>query len=198
MQDAAHCDLERFYGIEFSRHRFDFFAHREVSAIRMMENKRADARLRLHHHSLGEMNADFFRMQQLPDALLIVHVGARAVAKTITLAAIFRSESLLHRHRGRIRESPFFANPAMEPFGACLRGLSCERLRGVSFEIFASNFRFFHTLAHIFARCHHEMNDVIAASLFGVENVIAEAEAIGFRLAAEAERMNWSGSTWRI
>ena len=40
----------------------------------MMEDHRADAGLRLHHHAFGQLHADFLGLQQLPDALLIVQV----------------------------------------------------------------------------------------------------------------------------
>ncbi len=39
----------------------------EIGAIGMMEHQRADARLRIHHHSFGQAHADFVGVEQLPD-----------------------------------------------------------------------------------------------------------------------------------
>src|SRR2546427_463826 len=84
--------------------RFRGFARREVHAVRVMEYQRAHARLRLHHHAFGEFHPDIFRMQQFPDAELVVEVRASRVAETVAFPSIARRKPLLHGHRGRIRK----------------------------------------------------------------------------------------------
>jgi hypothetical protein len=38
-------------------------AHRKITAIRVVKRERADAGLRIHHHSLSELHTDIFRPQ---------------------------------------------------------------------------------------------------------------------------------------
>src|ERR1700734_3111543 len=77
-------------------------ADREIRAIRMLEHERTDTGLRIHHESLGQLDANFFGPQQLPNRSLIVEVRARRITKTVALAPIARSKSLRHRHFRRI------------------------------------------------------------------------------------------------
>src|SRR5579859_8272125 len=73
-----------------NQHFFGFFARREIGAIRVVKYQRADARLGLHHHALGELYADFVRLQQFPDALLIVQIRTSGIPKAVALAAVTR------------------------------------------------------------------------------------------------------------
>ena len=54
----------------------------------MMENQRADARFRIHHESFRQLNANFFRLQQLPESYLIFEIRTGRVAKAVALPAI--------------------------------------------------------------------------------------------------------------
>ena len=51
-------------------------------------------------------------------ALLIVQIRARRIAEAVALAAIRRSEALVHGHGGRIGKAPVFADAAMQPLRA--------------------------------------------------------------------------------
>src|SRR5208282_3847878 len=60
----------------------------------------------------------------------------------------------------------------------------------MSHEELAALLRFFRARAHTFAGGDHENAEMVAAAVVGVENVIAEAKAVGFRLPSELECMN--------
>src|SRR5207249_4381637 len=120
---------------DLNQHFFRFFTRSEVGAVRMVEYERANARLGLHHHALGELYADFVRLQQFPDALLIIQIGTCRIPKAVALAAIARSEALLHGHGGRVGEAPVLTDAAVQPLGAALGSLDGQRLQGVRFEI---------------------------------------------------------------
>src|SRR5258708_13842905 len=81
------------------------FAHREIDTVRMMENQRAHAGFRIHHDTLGQLHADLFRLEELPDRDLVFQIGARGVAKAVPLAAVARSKSLRHSQLLLIREA---------------------------------------------------------------------------------------------
>src|SRR5580693_2253738 len=78
----------------------------------MMEDEGADAGFRVHHHAFGEVDADFLRTQEEPDAGLIFEIGASWIAKAVTLATVARSEAVGHGERWRIGEAPIFADSA--------------------------------------------------------------------------------------
>src|SRR5579862_453757 len=62
---------------------FRDFARSEVSAVRVMEDQRAHAGLRFHHHAFREMDADIIWPEQLPNPLLIIQIGARRIAEAV-------------------------------------------------------------------------------------------------------------------
>ena len=73
------------------------------------------------------------------------------------------------------------------PIGGAFRGFDGERLDAVGFDEFASLLECLGTLADTLARGDDEHRQVVAAAVFGVENVIAEAQAVFAALAAEME-----------
>src|SRR5580704_3953258 len=77
-----------FAGARNLRNVFACIPHGEVRAIRMMKHQRADARLRIHHEALGELHADLFRFQELPNPSLVFQCGARGIAEAVTLPSI--------------------------------------------------------------------------------------------------------------
>src|SRR5262249_29319563 len=104
--------------------------------------------------------------------------------------AILRSEAIMHRRRGRIREAPVFTDAAVQPFRRALRGLGGGRLNRDRLEVLALLLPLFGALADALAGVDDEQRDVIAAGLLGIENVVAEAEAIILALATEAKRVH--------
>ena len=64
--------------------------------------------------------------------------GTGRIAEAVALAAIPRSEALLHGHVGGIGETPVFANAAMQPFGAGFGGFDRQGLQRVRQEEFAA------------------------------------------------------------
>ena len=95
----------------------------------MVEYQRADAGFGFHHHALGEVHAGLFRPQQLEEALLIVQVGTRRVAKAVALAVILRGEAIVHGHRGRVGEAPIFADAPVQPLRRGLGGFEAWALK---------------------------------------------------------------------
>src|SRR5579885_3339140 len=154
-----------------------------------MEDQSADARFRFHHHAFRELNTDLFRVDQLPDALLVVEVGAGRVTEAVALAAIAGSEALLHGHRGRVGKAPVFANAAMQPFRAAFGGFDSERLQPMGEEVFAALLHLLGALAHAGAGGNDEDSEMIPAAILLRQDVIAEAESVGAGLAAEVESM---------
>ena len=122
-------------------------AHGKIGAVGMMEHKRADAGLGIHHHSFRQIHADFLRPQQHPEARLVFEIRACGIAKTVALAAIARGEAVGHGHRWRIRETPIFADAAMQPFGAGLGGFERQCLQTVRKKIVPRGLRVFGLLA---------------------------------------------------
>ena len=116
------------------RNRWPRLLGREVGAIGMVEHQGADAGFRLHHHAFGEAHADFLGAQQLPDALLVVQVGAGGIAEAVALAAVAGGEAVVHGEGGRIGEAPILADAAVQPFGGGFGGFDGQRLDGVGFE----------------------------------------------------------------
>ena len=57
------------------------------------------------------------------------------------------------------------------------------------FEEFAALLGFFGLLADALARGDDEQRQVIAAAFLGIQDVVAQAQAVGFRLPAEVEGM---------
>src|SRR5262249_39122217 len=161
-----------------------------IHAIRMVKDQRTHARLRLHHHAFGQTHADLLWMQQLPDPLLIVKVLTRAVSEAVPLATIARGKALLHRHRRRIRKAPVLANATVQPFGGRLGSLDGQSLESVGFEILSGILRRFRSLTNVLAGGRNKDGDVIAAALFGVKNIITQAEAILPQLPPKVKSMN--------
>src|SRR6267154_2732393 len=151
----------------------------------MMEHHRADASFRVHHHPFGQLHSDFFLLQKLPEADLVVEVGASRIAKAVAFPAITRSETLRHRKFGRIGETPVFADPTMQPFSTSFRGLDSERLQPVRFEVVPLVFCLFAALANAFTRGNHKKSHVVALSVLWCEHVIAEAKKIAGSLPLE-------------
>jgi len=112
-----------------------------------MEDEGADAGFRVHHHAFGEVDADFLRTQEEPDAGLIFEIGASWIAKAVTLATVARSEAVGHGERWRIGEAPIFADSAMQPFGAGFGCFNRQRLKAVRKKIAAGGFCCFGAVA---------------------------------------------------
>ncbi len=127
--------------------RLGLVADGEICAIGMVKDERADAGFGVHHHAFGEMHADFFGTQEHPDAGLVVEIGAGGIAEAVAFAAIARSKTVGHGHRGRIGEAPIFADAAMQPFSAGFGGFDGESLEAVGEKITAGGFGFFGAFA---------------------------------------------------
>ena len=97
----------------------------------MVEDEGGDGGLRLHHHPFGELDADFFRVDQFPDSLLVVEIRAGGVAETVALSPILGGKSFFHCHLGGIGEPPILADSSMEPFRRRLRRFNRQCLEGV-------------------------------------------------------------------
>src|SRR5260370_32987960 len=71
--------------------RFRSIADAEVRAVRMMKSQGADTGFRFHHHPSGQLHADFFRLEKLPEANLTCKVGAIGMAKPVRPPAMGHS-----------------------------------------------------------------------------------------------------------
>src|SRR5215467_16212665 len=114
------------------------------------------------------MDADLFRAQELPHALLALHVRARRITEAVALAPISRGKPLLHRHGGGIGEAPIFANAPVQPFRSALGRLRGQRLDRDRLEELALLLPLLGPLPDALARIHDEQRDMVAASLLGV------------------------------
>src|SRR6266545_2832427 len=80
--------------------------HPEIPRIRMVEHERRDARLGVHHVSLGELDADLLRPQSVEQLPLEREVGTGRIAEAVALAAVAGGELVLRGEVGRVREPP--------------------------------------------------------------------------------------------
>src|SRR5262249_50238394 len=128
----------------------------KITAIGMMEDQRADAGFRIHHEAFGELNADFFKPQELPDAGLILQIRANRITEAVALTAIARSQALRHNHLQRVREAPVLTDAAVQPFGAALCHFNNQSLQAVTQEIIAFVLNLLRALANSFANGHDE------------------------------------------
>src|SRR5580693_7767599 len=112
-----------------------FIAYTEIGAIGMMKYERAYAGFWVHHEALGELHADFFRLEELPHSGLVLEIGARGITEAIALAAIPRSKALGHGHFRGIGEAPVFADTAVQPFRAGFGCFMSQRLQAMTHEI---------------------------------------------------------------
>src|SRR5215475_9652430 len=154
----------------------------KITAVGMMEDQRADAGFRIHHEAFGELNADFFGPQELPDAGLILQVGASRITEAVALAAIARSQALRHGHLGRVGEAPVLTDAAVQPFGAALCRFNGQSLQAVTQEIVAFVLGLLRTLANSFAGRHDEEREMVALAVFGRQNIIAKAQEVALAL----------------
>src|ERR1700722_8265019 len=164
----------------------------------MMEDEGADAGFRVHHHAFGEVDADFLRTQEEPDAGLVFEVRTSRITKTVALAAIARGEAVGHGERWRIGEAPIFADSAMQPFGAGFGCFNRQRLKAVRKKIAAGGFCCFGAVAAARACGDDEKGDVIAGAVRCGEDVVAQAEVVGRTLALEMKSVNWRTGVWRV
>ena len=72
----------------------------------MAEYQRRDARLRIHHVAIGQLNADSFRLQQPEQLLLIAQFRAGRIAERNTNAVVFGIEQLLQAERRIVNDAP--------------------------------------------------------------------------------------------
>ena len=124
---------------------------------------------------------------RVEEALLVVQVGAGRIAETVTLAAILRREAVVHGERRRVGEAPILANPPVQPLRRAFGRFDGQRLNGVRFEELARLLPLLGPLADARAGRDHEQRQVVAAAIFGVQNVIAQAQSVFARLPSEAE-----------
>src|SRR6185437_2395828 len=110
-------------------------ADRKIAAVGVVEDQRRSRSLGLHHHPVGQGHSDLLRLQQLPDSGLIFDPRACRVPEGIPLAAVSRGEALLHGHLRRIRESPIFADAAVQPLRRGLRRLQRQHLQTVRVDV---------------------------------------------------------------
>src|SRR5689334_10109190 len=155
----------------------------------MVEDKRADAGFGIHHETFGELDADFFGLQQFPDAGLVLQIGAGGVAEAVALAAIARSEALRQRHFRRIGETPVFADAAVQPFGAAFGRFDGESLQAVAEKIIAFVLGLLRALADAFASGDDEKSEVVALAILNGQNIVAEAEEVTLPLPRKVERV---------
>src|SRR5580658_1100007 len=101
----------------------------------MMEHQRADARLWIHHHSFGQMHADFLGAQKHPYPSLVLKIWASRITEAISFAAVARSKPVRHANRRRIGETPILAYAPVQPFGASFRRLNRQCLQAVRVKI---------------------------------------------------------------
>src|SRR5579864_8908332 len=94
--------------LKLNQRGLSLLASREIGAVGMVKHESAHAGLGFHHPAIRQMYADLFRLQQIPDALLVFHARTGPIAKAVALPAIARRETLLHGHSGRIGETPIF------------------------------------------------------------------------------------------
>ena len=152
----------------------------------MVKCQRAHACLRVHHESLGQFHADFFRPQQLPNACLVLQVRTRRIPKTVALAAVPRGEPLCHGHLGGIGETPVLADPPVQPFRTGFRRLNRQRLQAVRLEVVAILLGFFRPFPDSFSGRHHEKRNVIAFPILRRQHVIAQAQLVARFLPLES------------
>ena len=108
----------------------------------MMKYERTHRCFRIHHEAFGQLYADVFGVQKLPDAGLVFERGTGRVAEAVPVSAIFRRKALNHCHVGRVGESPVLADSSMQPLGAAFGGFKSQRLYRVRLQVFAARFVF--------------------------------------------------------
>src|SRR3984957_8377793 len=157
----------------------------------MMEDEGADAGFRVHHHAFGEVDADFLRTQEEPDAGLVFEVRTSRITKTVALAAIARGEAVGHGERWRIGEAPIFADSAMQPFGAGFGCFNRQRLKAVRKKIAAGGFCCFGAVAAASACTDYKTLGGCAGAIRCGDDVVAQAEIAGWILTLEMKSVNW-------
>src|SRR5581483_8161162 len=97
---------------------------------------------------------------------------------------------------GGIRETPVFADSAVNPFGTAFGSFDRQLLESVRFEVLTVGFELLGFLADSGSVCAEEEGQVIALSVRCGQDVVAQAEAVFPRLAVEMEgvaRLRGSG-----
>src|ERR1700752_4679344 len=101
----------------------------------MMEDDGPNAGFRVHHHAFGKVDADFLWAQEEPDAGLVFEIRAGGITKAVALATITGLKAVAHRERRWIGGAPVFANPPVQPLGACFGCFNRQRLKAVREKI---------------------------------------------------------------
>ena len=153
----------------------------------MVEDQRADAGLGVHHHAVGELDADLLRLEQAPQDGLVVEVGAGRVAEAVALAAVAGREAVLHRQLRRVRKAPLGAQPRVQPLRRRLGGLDGEGLDSVAGEELARLLGGQRTRAHPLARPDDEGRDRVADAAARRQHEVGEAQPPRPGLARELE-----------
>src|ERR1700731_1373473 len=163
----------------------------EVRAIGMMEDKRADAGFRIHHHPFRKVDADLLGAEEHPDAGLVFEIGASGIAEAVALAAIARREAVGHGQFGRVGEAPIFADAAVQPFRTSFGRFDGESLQTVRVEIAAGSFRLFGTLADAGAGGDDEKRDMVTDFSGRRKNVVTQAKPTGRALSLKMKCVQW-------
>src|SRR6266849_2207390 len=106
----------------------------EVGRVRVVEDDRGDARLRIHHAAVGQLDPDVLGAQHAEEDLLVLEARTRGIAEREPLAPVVRLEAIDHRRLERIRETPLAAQVRVQELRIALRRLQRERLEEVALE----------------------------------------------------------------
>ncbi len=69
----------------------------------------------------------------------------------------------------------------MQPFGRPFGGFERQRLQRMGEEKFSFFLGLFRVLADAFTGAHHEQHNMVALALLRLQDVVAQAQPVGFR-----------------
>src|SRR5712691_3934509 len=106
----------------------------EIGRVRVLEDDRGDARLRIHHATVGQLDPDVLGAQHAEEDLLVLEARTGGIAERVPLAPVVRLESIDHRRLERIGKAPLAAQLGVQELRIALRRLQRERLEEVALE----------------------------------------------------------------
>src|SRR6267143_441746 len=106
----------------------------EVGRVGVVEDDRGDARLRIHHAAVGQLDADVLGPQHPEEDLLILQAGTGGIAERESLPPVVRLEAVDHGHLERVGETPLAAQLGVEKLGIPFRRLQRERLEEMALQ----------------------------------------------------------------
>src|SRR5438045_9285593 len=94
----------------------------------MVEDDGRDARLRIHHVPVGQLDADLLGTEDAEQDLLVLQPGTGGISERVALPAVVRLEAVDHGHIERIREAPLAATFGVKKLRISLAAFDRERI----------------------------------------------------------------------